>query len=882
MRWCQIRRRNSDLERELRSDLELEEEEQLHTGLSPEEARCAARRALGNTGLIKEHAHVAWGFAPFEHLMQDLRYALRQLRKFPGFAAVVVLILGVGIGANCSIFSFVDALLLKPLPVSHPERLFRISARGPSGHYGAGFSYPEFEQLRDHASSLGSLAVETERPQLHLVLGQSSTEIRGEFVSANYFQVVGVEPPLGRAFLPEEDAVQGRNAVAVISDQLWNARFNRDAAVLGQVISINSIPFKVVGVAPPDFYGDLPGLPVDVWIPAIMYGTAGYGCDDGSLNCSLFDSMIGVLAPGSTPAQAQAEARSIIVWSATNWPERPSRRQIALFSASRESPDNQADDATQLRLLMAVTASLLIIACANLAGLLLARGLTRRREIAVRQSIGAARSRVVRQLLTESLLLAGLGGMAGLGLSIAGKWFLSGFYSTDSEGFHHLYDLRSDWRVVAFSIALTLLAGACFGLIPAFRALRQDLVADLKDGGPTEQHTKGHLRSALVVGQIALSITLVIASGLLIRSASEIRKGTNFDPGNALVVRLRPELLKYTPQQVESLVLRAQQQLKALPGIDSIAFMQGGEGLVWNWRSGRDAQVSPSAPSPDHTVGLQILKQDVGAGFFRTLRIPLLQGREFGDQDRAGSPPVAVINEALAQRLWPAGAAVGRTLYVNSLPFQVVGVCADLQPHTSVHAPEPHVYLSYWQSNAIREGDIRLVIRTRSDAARLLPTVRSTITSVDPNVPIGEDMPLSEQVRLDYIPVLLAQNVMTFSGLLAMSLSTLGLYSVLAFTVRMRSREIGIRMALGARRQDVLGLFLLQGAKLAVAGVLGGVAFALIATRLLAGLLYGIETSDPAILIVAALLPFLIAMAACFLPAARAALISPMRVLRTE
>ncbi len=882
MRWWRIRGRNADLERELRADLELEEEEHQERGLSAENARYAARRALGNDLLIREQTHEAWGWAPFEHLGQDVRYALRQLRRHRGFAAVVVLILGLGIGANCAIFSFVDALFLKPLPVPHPERLVRIYARGPSGHYGAGFSYPEFQRLRENASSFNGLAVETERPQLHMVFGGGSAEIRGEFVSASYFHIIGVEPRLGRGFLPQEDAVPGRDAVAVISDAMWDAQFNRDPAVLGRVVSINSIPFKIVGIAPPGFYGDKPGLPADLWIPAMMYGAAGYGCDDGTLNCSLFDSMIGTLAPGYSKAQAQAEAGSMMIWSAKDWPERPSRRQIALQSANRESPDDQADDAAQFRLLMSVTTSLLLIVCANLAGLLLVRGLTRRREIAVRLSIGAAQSRIVRQLLTETLILACLGGMAGLAVSIAGKKILSDFYATDSEGFHHFYDLRFDWRVVGFSIGMTLLAGIIFGLLPAFRALRSDLVTDLKDGGSAARFTKGNLRSVLVVGQIALSIVLVIASGLLMRSAAELRKGTNFDPQNALVLRLRPELLKYTPPQVEALVRKVYQRLSSAPGIESVAFMQGGEGLVWEWLSGRDALVSPSPGSPGHNAGYEVRKQDVSSGFFRTLKIPILQGREFIEEDRAGSPPVAVVNQALAQHLWARESVVGRILYVNGQPFQVAGVCADLQPRSAVYAPEPHLYLSYWQSGAMREGDVRLVIRVRGKPAEMLPSIRHSIQSADSNVPVGEDMPLAEQVKLEYSPVHLAQRVMTFCGMLATCLSAIGLYSVVAFGVRMRSLEIGIRMALGARRKEVLFLFVAGGARLALAGVLAGLVAALVSTHLLANLLYGVEATDPAIILFSAAFMFVVALAASWLPARRAASSDPMQALRTE
>jgi predicted permease len=883
MRWWQFRKRDDDLQRELQCDIELEEEEQRENGLPAEEAHYAARRALGNTTLIREQAHEVWGWAGFEHLWQDVRYGFRQLKRYPSFTAVVVLVLGVGIGANCAIFSFVDAVFLRPLPVPHPERVIRIYARGPSGHYGAGFSYPEFEYLRDHSSSLSALAVEMERPQLHFVLGDSSMEIRGNFVSANYFKVLGIEPHLGRGFLPEEDSVPGRDPVVVIGDGLWSSRFNRDPAVLGRVISVNSIQFKIVGVAPADFYGDQPGVPIDLWMPAMMYGAAGYACDDGSYNCSLIDEMIGSLAPGASMAQAQAEAEGTMFWSASDWLKRPGQRQIAMTSASRSSPDDQADWAAQLRLLTAVTASLLMIACANLAGLLLARGLTRRREIAVRLSIGAEGSRIVRQLLTESLVLASLGGVAGVILSLAGKKVLSDFNAMDSEGFRYFYDLRFDWRTAAFSIGLTLIAGVVFGLLPAIRAVRQDLVMDLKDGGATEQHSKGRMRSMLVIGQIALSIVLVVASGLLMRSAAKIVKGTNFDPENALVIRLRPELLKYTPQRMDALVRRVNQRLSSEPGIVSVAYMQGGEGLVWDWRSGRDAQVSLSAESRESSTGLGVRKQDVSSKFFSTLRIPVLAGRGFTEQDIAGSPAVAVVNRTLAERLWPGGShAVGRTVYIDSKPFQIIGVCADLQPANKLYAQQPHLYLSYWQSNSAREGDVRLVIRVRDDPAHALSMIRRAIQSIDSRVPVGEDMRLGEQVRLDYMAVVMAQKVMTFCGILALCLSAMGLYSVIAFSVRSRSLEIGIRMALGARKQDVLRLFLWDGARLALWGAAAGVVAALISTRMLRTLLYGVEATDVGIIVCAVGVLVMVALAACVWPASRAASISPMRVLRSE
>jgi predicted permease len=882
------KRAGEDFSVELESHLQMHIEENLRLGMSPEEAR---RNALIQSGGIeqakqayRERESLPW----LETLWQDIRFGWRMLCKSPGFTGVAVLTLALGIGANTAIFSFVDALFLKPLAASKPEELVRVYAKGPSGHYGAGFSYPEFRRMHDHTSSFAALSVETERPQLHLVTGSDSEEIRGEFVSSSYFSLLGVQPRLGRGFLPEEDTAPGRDAVTVISDQLWQAHFNGDPAVLGREIHINGIAFKVIGVAPRGFYGDLKGLPAEVWIPAMMFGAAGYGCDDGSYNCSLFDGMIARLAPGQILTRAQAEASSTIVWSATNWPERPSRRQIVLTSTNSESPDDQAEDAAQMHLLMLVTASLLLIACANLAGLLLARGVMRRREIAVRLSIGARRSRVVRQLLTESLLLASLGGVAGLGISFAAKQLLSKFYTTDSEGFRHLYDLSFDWRVLVYSMALVVITGTLFGLVPSLRASRQDLVTELKEGGAVETRTRGWLSHALVIGQVALSMVLVIAAGLLIRSGIEVQRGTNFDPEHMIVLRLRPELTKYTQQQIDALVRRVDQRLSVIPGVQSVAFMEGGEGLVWDWRSGRDAQVSLPGQSPEASASLTVRKQDVGRDFFRTLRIPLLQGREFDKQDGSGSPPVAIVNRALAQRLWPDGSAVGRSVLIHSQPFQVtqlfqvIGVCADIQPRNSVHAPEPHVYLSYWQSNATREGDIRLAIRVTEDPVVALPAIRRAIESLDPNVPIGEDMPMSEQVNLEYMPVLLAQRVMSFCGLLALCLSAIGLYSILAFGVRARTREIGIRMALGARREDVLRFVIGQGTKLAFIGVVAGAIAALISTRLLASLLFGVNTSDPTTYFCVTILLFLVAPAACYFPARRAMRVDPVQALRTE
>jgi predicted permease len=876
-------RQSADFASELESHIALHVEDGIRAGLSPDEARRQALVRLGGAEQTKQAYRERVGLPLLGTFVRDIRFGVRMLAKNPGFTWAAVLTLALGIGANTAIFSLIDALFLKPLALPHAERLVRIFARGPLGHYGAGFSLPEFQYLRDHASSFSALSAEDHFPQLNLETGGGSVEVNGAFVSADYFDVVQVQPRLGRSFLPAEDSVANRDAVAVISDQLWKVHFNSDPAILGRQAKINGVLFTVIGVAPAGFHGDQMGQAEDVWVPSMMLGSAGYGCADGSNNCSLIDAIVGRLAPDVSPLQAQAQAMSTVVWSATDWPERPSRRQIAMFPASAEWPDSDADDVAQMRLLMAVTVSLLLIACANLAGLLLARGVTRKREIALRLAIGARRSRIIRQLLTESLLLACCGGLLGVGFSFGVKGLLSQFYSTDSEGFHHLYDLSFDWRVLLYSLGLTVAMGLLFGVIPAIRASRQHLVSELKEGPAASGPIGGRLRNLLVIGQIALSMVLVVSAALLARSGMAIERGTNFDPGHMVVLRLRPELLKYTPLQVRSLVTEVSRRLGATPGIESVAFMQGGEGLVWKWQSGRDAQVSlPGELQAARHAGLTVPKQDISPNFFRTLRTPLMQGREFSAEDRPDSPSVAIVNQALAMRLWPAGTALGRTLIVNGQSFQVIGMTADIQPPNSVHAPEPHLYLSYWQSNSIREGDIRLAIRIAGDPALALPAIRRVIQDIDSAVPIGEDMPMTQQVRLEYTPVLLARGVLSYCGMLALCLSGIGFYSILAFMVRTRTREIGIRMALGARRPDVLRMVVAQGARLALVGVIAGIGSALMLTRLEASLLFGVRTSDPSTYGCVALLIFVVALAACFFPARRAASIDPTQALRME
>ena len=814
-------------------------------------------------------------------VLQDLRYGFRVLLKSPGVTLVMVLILGVGIGANTAIFSFVDALYLKPIAVEDPDRLVKVFAKGPSGHYGAGFSYPEYLSLRDRNSTFTELAAETRVAQLHVIFADNVREMQGAFVTANYFSTLGVRPLRGRFFLPEEDAVPDRNPVAVISAELWESEFHNDPDVIRRTITVNRIPLQILGVAPADFHGAHAGDPQQLWIPSMMLHAARYfGTCPHAFDCTVLDNLIGRLAVGHKRRDAADELDRIVVWSASDWPPSAGRRELATFSLSGVDPDDRAEFNAQMRLLMGVAMVLLLVSCANLAGLFLARSLSRSKEVAVRLSIGASRARVARQLMTESLLLSLASGVPGLVFAFWGRNFLAGFYNVDSEGFRHSYDLALDWRVLAFSFAVSLLTAILFGLAPSLRATRQDLVAQLKEGaGAAGSQTRGWLRQALVAAQVALSLALLVSAGVLVRSSQALRSGTNFDPAHVAVLRVRPELLNYTPPQNEEFFRRVIERFRGLPGVEAVTWVHGGEGLIWEWSSGREVGVALPGES---ATPAQVRHHDIGLDFFSTLRIPLLSGRDFSEHDGPNAPAVAILNQTLARQLWPDSWAVGRNIVVNKKPVQVVGVAADMQPANSLEPPAPHLFLPFWQSDPGKEGDMRLAVRVKGDPGASLPELRAAIHSIDPNIPIGEDMSMSQQIDAQYMPVMLSRTVVSYSGIVALCLSAIGLFSVLTYYVKTRVREIGIRMALGAQISSVLRLVIGQGLAMSLMGVGAGLVLAVGATRLLAAWVYGTRAIDPGTFALAALLLFIVAVAASYLPARRAAEVDPIIALRQE
>jgi putative ABC transport system permease protein len=813
-----------------------------------------------------------------QSLWQDLRHGARMLLKKPGFTLVAVLTLALGIGANMTIFSFVDTMFLRPVPAREPDRLVNVEPTR-NGRLSGGHSYPTYLHYRDHSQSFEALVAHYSTAPVNIVAEGDSRVANGAVVSANYFSALGIEPRLGRFFLPDEDAVPDRNPVVVISHTMWEGRFGADPAVLGKDLVLNGTACKIIGVTPSGFRGVLAGFPNEFWIPTMMLRLGYRWCDAiAQADCGPL-SLLGRLAPGRTLDDAQSE---LTVLSDQLGATLPGVRGygVLIQPALGVRRNEREGYRYQMQLLMAVTGLLLLIACANVASLLLVRGAARRKEIAIRLCIGAGRARLVRQFLTESLMMAFAGGALGVLISLWARDRLAIFYTQDYGSLQRYYDLSLSPRGLVYALALTLFTGLLFGLLPALQATRPDLIRALKDEGLSPTPHQHRLRGALVVGQVALSLSLLVVAGLLVRSESNVRKGANFDPQHVAALRLRPALMNYNLEQAQAFMRDAVARLESVPGVQSVS-LSSGNGLAW--RTGGTVRARlPEEPERTAEEQLEVEYQEVAPRFCETLKIPLISGREFHEGDRPDAHRVTVINETLARRLWPDGSALERVLILRDQPYKVVGVSKDAQLLNALESPQPFVYLPYLQNSTRTQIDARLVVRVAGDPKTMLPTLRRAIVGLDPNVPISEDVPLTQQVNAVYMPVLLTSTVLAYSGMLALFLSMLGLYTVLAFTVGQRTREIGIRMALGAERLDVLRLVIAQGLRLALTGIGIGLLASFAATRLTKSLLYGVSATDPLVFTLIAALLLLVALLATWLPARRATKVDPMIALRYE
>lgn len=895
---------DSDLEEEMRLHVELRAEEQIRTGIAPDDARSTAQRQFGSSLLMKERSRDVWGWRWLETFLQDLRYGARMLRKSPAFTVVAILSLAIGIGANTAIFSVVNAILLKSLPVRDPEQLRLVLWTGEPKipmHTGSGYS-TTLHNIEVHSSFSYPMykLLATSMPQFSDLMGFAHAEVTvlaaGEshyagalLVTGNFFSGVGVNPLLGRMLSPEDDRA-GAPAVTVIGYRYWERRFGLDPGVVGRTIRVNGRPVTIVGVVPRPFLGLEPREGNDLTLPLALaeaYGPKQYslGRED-----SWWVQILGRLGPGVPDRQAVAALDVVMARASAQYKEKPDQRlhpwRPVVENAAGGVPMWRENALGPLFILSGVVAFVLLIACANLANLLLARGTARGREIAVRISIGAGRGRLIRQLLTESLLLAGLG--AGIGLAFASP--LSRVILALAGGNNPLaLDLQVDSRTLLFTVAIALLTALIFGLAPAFRATHIDLTPSLKDGGTGGfgATPRSRLSRSLVVGQVFLSTLLLAGAGLFIRTLVNLaRVDPGFQAQQLLIFTLDGSRSGYEAPKLLALYEQIREKVAAIPGAKAATFSMFP--LIAGSMSNSDITIPGYSPKGKEAARTYEMVAD--SGFLAAMGIPILLGRDLNGRDGPHAPMVAVVNETFVRDYFAGNNPLGRIFYFGQLTgqpkaardtIQIVGVCRDAK-YTDLRSEiPPTAYLSYLQNRDL-VGQATFEVRTAVPPLSMANAVRRAVAEIDRGVPIGDLLTQEQQIRMSLSPERLAASLIGSFGLIAALLAAIGLYGVMAYTVTRRTSEIGIRMALGAGHRDVVWT-VLRGSLLMVAiGIGVGVPAALALSQVVREALYGIEPNDPVSFIAASVLMLAVATAAAWIPAQRAARVDPMQALRHE
>lgn len=819
--------------------------------------------------------------------LQDVKYGFRMLAKSPGFTAIAVITLALGIGLNASIFSVVNAVLLRPMPVHQPDELVGVYNTVPNEFIShVPMSYADYKDLRDSAQSFSGLLVYAPIP-LAMEQPGGTQLVTAEMVSGNYFSVLGVNAVLGRTFTQDEDTAPGRDLVAVLSHAAWQRRFGSDPSIVGRTIRLNGNPFTIIGVARPGFAGMFRGLQEEMWVPtmtaSVLQAQAIVGedtADAGRLGRrSRWLWVIGRLKPGVSLAQSNAEAATIGKRLQQEYPDTNKDRAIELLPANAVKILPGVDKALYATsaVLLAVVGLVLLIACANVANMMLARAAARRREVAVRLSLGAGRARLVRQLLTENLMLALLGG--GLGLLLA-SWSNNALNAVSLPIPINIgFGLSNDWRVMSFTLLACVSATLFFGLAPALQASKTDLTTALKEESRTGGSSRGRLRSVLVVAQVALSLVLLIGAALSVRSmwnAHLVHPG--FESKGLVQAQFSPSLQGYTKEREEIFDRELKQRVAAIPGVESVAYashlpLAFSIRLTSTAAEGQDAADVEKWPQIDAAM--------VGPGYFETMRIPLVKGRTFRETDTKESPKAAVINETLAKQFWPGQDPLGKRLRVgrDGGYSEVIGVVKDGKYRTLGESNRPYVYRSLSQTF---ESDATLIARVQGDTGAVLAAIRQQARQLDEKVPDLGLTTVEEAIGVSLIFPRAGAALFGLFGVLGLVLASLGLYGVIAYVVSQRTHEIGVRMALGAHRSHIFQMIIGQGLKLTGIGVALGLAASFAMTRVISVLLYGISPTDALTFTLVPLALALVATVACFIPARRAASVPPMIALRYE
>jgi len=805
-------------------------------------------------------------------LYNDLRFGLRMLAKNPGFTALVVITLALGIGANSTIFSWITSTLLNPIPgVANTSRLRSVMRGERSEHPTPPFSYPDYLDLRERTRSFAGLLAYHDN-YISITDSRNPERLYGAFVSADYFNVLGIRPILGRGFQPVEEENPGGLPAVVISYGLWQSHFGADPSIIGKPIQLERILCTIVGVAPPDFQGCKTGLRADLWLPLV------YGWADFRNRGSDWLQVLGRLKPGVTPGQAEKELDLQMQRIVEQYPDsHRGPNQITLDPLYRSPFGANVYMYKGLPMLLALAAVLLLLACANVANLLLVRSVARRREVALRLALGANRWRLVRQLLVESLLLALLGGAVAILLTNWTAASLAAFFP-HTDNIPLSINGHLDRSVLGVTLLVSILSALGFGILPALRSSSLAPIAVLKEevGSVMGGIHKSRLTRLLVVAQISLSLLLLICAGLFARSLQQAQRvNPGFDPEHVLLASYELAPLGYSPADGIAFHRQLLAKLAALPGVQS-ASLADFSPLTFSIHSD---DVLPDGYLPKPGESMEVSRAVVGPDYLRTLRIPIIAGREFSEQDTANSQPVALVNQQFVDRYWPGQDAIGKRINVYGQWYNVVGVVRNGKYRRLVYPPEPVFFQPLYQ----RYRDfVTIHLRVAGDPQAYAAEVERTVHQLNPDLPVFGVGTLKSSMRVSSVFERLAGTLAGAFGLLSIVLAGVGVYGVIAYSTRQRTREIAIRLALGARRTEVLRLVLGQGLRLTLAGLGAGIAVSLVLTRFLKSQLYGVATTDVWTYGAVALLLCLVSLAACAIPAYRATKVDPLVALRYE
>jgi len=866
--------RDAELDDEIRSHLRMAEEDRIAAGESPESAGASARREFGNVEIVREITRESWGGARLEQVAQDVRFGLRLLHRSPGFAALAILCLTIGIGANAAVFGWIEGILLRPYPaVAHQETLFALAGTSRGSPDFDVISWPDFVDLRRSGTLYEPIAEKITSTTLSV--GDRAERVRGSVVSANYFDALGVKPLLGRGFEAEEESGRNAHPVTVISHQLWKRRFHGDPAILGKAQKMNGVEHTIVGVAPEGFFGTFVGYAFQFWVPVSMQETFEsnvYKLEDRGQRW--IEGFVRV-RPGATLPQAQEEISAAARRLESDFPATNRGRGIRLLPLWRSPFNNAGALLPTLRVALGVAIVLLLIACANVGNLLLVRSFARRQEMTIRLAIGAGGGRLTAQLLVESLVLAACAAAGGL---LAAYWLRDALVLLiPPRGVPMSLAGRLDARVLAASIGVSVLATVLVGIVPAIQARRLDLAGALRSGsgGVVGPERRRLLRSGLVVLQVSLSFLLLVGAGLLLLSIRRVHDSRpGFATDDVLTAGVDLAAAGYDRPRATLFEDTLLERARAIPGVRSAALSRI---RPFGYRTYSSASIEAAGYRPRSDEEPIVDFNEVSPSYFETAGIPLAAGREFTREDDGTAAPVAIVNEAFVARYFRGEDPIDRSFRADGRSIRIIGVARQSRYESLLEAPKPFYYVPLRQSFS---ASVNLYLRTAAPPETIAPALAREIQALDRDLTLSELITMREQVRRSAAPQRVAVTLLAVFGGVALLLAAIGLYGVVSHAVSQSERELGLRMALGASARNLMRHVVSQGLRLATVGIAVGAAAALGLTRLLGYLLYGVGPRDPMVFALAGAVMLTAALAACLLPAWRAMRTDPVEALR--